>query len=133
MNVGCHLAMVPGNSCSVKSEEAKGSRKQPSSRTLLSGSEGHAVLSITRGHLLFVYFNVLTLVISALFMFLKNRAIKARVVVALCHMTDSEVGKEQNVPSKPFVSKLKLCKASWKIDEPLKYNKLILIAGGKHQ
>lgn len=55
------------------------------------------------------------------------------VVVALCHMTDLQVGREQNVPSKPFVSKLKLCKASWKIDGSLKYNKLISIAGGKHQ
>lgn len=54
-------------------------------------------------------------------------------MVALCHMTDSQVGREQNVPSKPFVSKLKLCKASWKIDGSLKYNKLIAIAGGQHQ
>lgn len=134
MNVGCHLAMVPGNFCSVKSEEAKESRKQPSSRTLLSGSEGRTVLSIPRGHLLFVYFNFLTLGIRALFMFLKNWAIKAHGCGGpLSHMIDSQVGKEQNVPSKPFVSKSKLCKANWKIDGSLKYNKLISIAGEKHQ
>lgn len=114
MNVGCRLAMIPGNSCSVESEEAKGSRKQPSSRTLLLGSEGHAVLSIPRGHLLFVYFSLLTLVyLLALSMFLKNQTIKARDCSGpLSHMIDSQVGKEENVPSKPFVSKSKLCIAN---------------------
>lgn len=109
MTVTCHLAMVPGNSCSVESEEAKGSRKQPSSRSLLLGSEGQALLSIPRGHLLFEYLNLLTLVIRALFMFLKNRAIKVHGCGGpLSHMIDSQAGKEQHVPSKPFVSKSKL-------------------------
>lgn len=134
MTVACHLAMVPGNSCSVESEESKGSRRQPSSRSLLLGSEGQALLSIPRGHLLFVYFNLLTLVIRALFMFLKNRAIKVRGCGGpLSHMIDSQAGKEQHVPSKPFVSKSKLCKANWKREGSLTYNQPISIAGGKHQ
>lgn len=43
----------------------------------------------------------------------------------MSHMIDPRVGKEQNVPIKPTVSKMKPCKVNWKSDQSPKYNRIL--------